>query len=396
LSEEELKGEEKIKVMIEALKSHQLFVRSTATEQLTMDVLENPEFVLPLLIKEMPDPEWWAVRFGITEGIQEAAIRGLQVHDKYLTDLLVYLKDDDEEFRAKMASCLGDIKNKLAVPGLIDLLKENNDEIREKSAESLGKIRDPSATDVLLKQLQNETSDYVKIACIEALGLILENKGDFKDIQIIIDHLQHFNPTIQTNTAICLRKIRPTSSIVPLIKAMDPTRRDITPESRQEMLNSLKIFSETEILEEIKKATKDDENLYLDLLDEVLFQNPFELLSAESEQTKIKLIPKYHRLFRRIKNEIDGINGFVADVFKKLATINTLDEIETINETIPRKRSNLEKIEISTVMKYSWVKNTLYLDLKEAEANFKMGISALFELEMAVTGKADKLKSEIK
>ena len=175
---------------------------------------------------------------------------------------------------------------------------------------------------------------------------------------------------------------------------MSPTRRDISAESRQDMLDTLLIFSEEEILSEIKNAAKDDENLYLDLLDEVLFQNPFELIQEESEKNKQKLIPKYQRQFKRVKNEIDSINSFVADVFKNLASINTLEEIETIRSTIPRKRSNLEKIDVTKISSYAWVNNSLYLELKEAEKNFKLGISALFELENAVEAKFDRLKAE--
>ena len=49
LSEEEishegeiLEGKEKVKVMIESLKSAQLFVRVSGTEQLTLEGIENP------------------------------------------------------------------------------------------------------------------------------------------------------------------------------------------------------------------------------------------------------------------------------------------------------------------------------------------------------------------
>ena len=96
------------------------------------------------------------------------------------------------------------------------------------------------------------------------------------------------------------------------------------------------------------------------------------------------------------KNEIDSINSFVADVFKNLASINTLEEIETIRDTIPRKRSNLEKIDISKISNYAWVNNSLYLELKEADKNFKMGISALFELENAVEAKYEKFSPDTK
>lgn len=394
MAEEELKGEEKVRVMIESLKSHQIFVRSSATEQLTVDITEDPDFVLPLVLKEIADPEWWTVRFGITEAIQEAAVRGLNISDNYVTELLEFIKDPDEEYRAKIAQCLGDIKNKLAVPGLIELLQEKNDEIRENAAVALGKIKDEQSVSVLFDHIAHDKSEYVKSACIESVGNMLEGKKDSVDIKDITVVLRNENPSIQSITAVALGKIRNPSCIIPLIKAMSPIRHDISAESRQDMLDTLLLFSEEEILTEIKNAANGDENLYLDLLDEVLFQNPFELLQKESDSNKEKLIPKYQRQFKRVKNEIDSINSFVADVFKNLASINNVEELETIKNTIPRKRANLERIDVTKISSYAWVNNSLYLELKEAEKNFKLGISALFELENAVEIKFEKLKAE--
>ena len=242
MAEEELKGEEKIRVMIESLKSHQIFVRSTATEQLTIDIAEEPNFVLPLVIKEIADPEWWTVRFGITEAIQEAAIRGLNLSDNYVKELLQFLNDPDEEYRAKLASCLGDIKNKLAVPRLIELLKEENDEIRENAAVALGKIKDEQSTQVLMEHIAQDSSDYVKSACIESIGNLLEGKKESVDIKDIAVVLRNENPSIQSITAVALGKIRNSACILPLIKSMSPIRRDISAESRQDMLDTLLIF----------------------------------------------------------------------------------------------------------------------------------------------------------
>ena len=391
VEEEELQGEEKIKVMIEALKSSQLFVRSTATEQLTVDIIENPNFVLPIVVKEMADPEWWTVRFGITEAIQEAAVRGLEIPEVFVKQVLDYLNDDDVEYRAKLALCLGDIKNPLAVTPLINVMSTDNDELRENAALSLGKLKDASALPVLFTHLSSDASEYVQTACIMSIGEISENKKKEMDIKDIVKMLRNENSSIQTETAIALGKILNPACIVPLIKSMNPSRRDLTAESRQRMLDTLNLFTEQEILAEIQSSSKDDENLYLDLLDEALFQNPYELLKAESDTLKEKLISKYQRQFKRVKNEIDGINAFVADVFSKLAKINDKEEIETIKDTIPRKRNNLEKIEVSKIATYAWVHNSLYLELKDAEKNFQLGISALFELESAVDAKLGKL-----
>ncbi len=392
MTEEELTGEEKIKVMIEALKSTQLFVRSTAIEQLTLDIIENPDFALPIVIKEIADPEWWTVRFGITESIQESAVRGLSIPDKYINELLTFLKDSDEEYKTKLILCLGDIKSKLATDSLITLLSSENDEIRENAAIALGKIKDEQATTILMNHIINDSSDYVKSECIKSIGVILEGKNQSVDIKDIVIMLKNENPSIQSITSEALGKIRNPSCIIPLIKSMNPIRRDINAESRQKMLTALQLFSEEEILSEIKNAAKGDENLYLDLLDEVLFQNPYEMLREESVKNKEKLISKYQRQFKRVKNEIDSINSFVADVFKNLASINSLEEIETIRDTIPRKRSNLEKIEVNRLVKYAWVNNSLYLELKDAEKYYNLGISALFELENAVEAKYENLK----
>ena len=394
MAEEELTGEEKVKVMIEALKSHQLFVRSTATEQLTIDILENPDFVLPIVIKEIADPEWWTVRFGITEAIQEAAVRGLSFSEKYINELLPFLKDPDEEYRAKLALCMGDIKSKIATNSLIDLLKSENDETRENAAIALGKIKDEHAKDILMDLIATDPSEYVRSSSIKSIGEILEGKGSSVDIKDITKMLRNENVSIQSITATSLGKIKNPACILPLIKAMNPARRDLNAESRQVMLDTLQLFTEEQILNEIKNTAKDDENLYLDLLDEVLFQNPYEKLREEADKNKEKLIPKYQRQFKRVKNEIDSINSFVADVFKNLASINSLEEIETIRDTIPRKRNNLEKIEVNKIAKYAWVNNSLYLELKEAEKNFNMGISALFELENAVEVKYEKLHGQ--
>ena len=127
------------------------------------------------------------------------------------------------------------------------------------------------------------------------------------------------NVSIQSITATSLGKIKNPACILPLIKAMNPARRDLNAESRQVMLDTLQLFTEEQILNEIKNTAKDDEILYLDLLDEVLFQNPYEKLREEADKNKEKLIPKYQRQFKRVKNEIDSIKSFVADVFKNLA-----------------------------------------------------------------------------
>ena len=105
-----LEGKEKIRVMIESLKSSQLFVRVSGTEQLTLEGMANPNLALPIMLKELDNKDWWTVRFGIVEAIQEISLRGTTIKDNYIAELVKYLTDEDEDFRAKVAECLGDLK----------------------------------------------------------------------------------------------------------------------------------------------------------------------------------------------------------------------------------------------------------------------------------------------
>ena len=379
--------------MIEALKSSQLFVRSTATEQLTIEGIQDLEFVMPILCENLKDPDWWTVRFGIVEAIQEIAVRNTTIPDKFVHILTEYLKDDDLEFRAKIASCLGDIKNPHPVALLLETMRDESDETREMVATALGKIKDKRAIDILLHHL-NDKSEYVVVASAEALGEILEGDREFKNIEPIIKLLVNSNLAIQVASADALRKISHKQSIIPILKAMRPSRTDSSSDARESMLNALLSFSEEEIKESFENESNADENKYLDLIEEAVFQYPFEKLLKESVIKKEKLISKYQRNFRKVKSEIDSINSFVADVFKNLASISILEEAETIFDTIPRKRSNLERIDINSIASYSWVKNSLYQELKEAGKLYQLGVGALNELELAVTSKIDKLKLE--
>ena len=129
-SGEILEGPEKIKVMIESLKSSQLFVRVSGTEQLTLEGIENQELALPIMLEEIKIPDWWTVRFGVIEAIQEISLRGSSIDEKYIEEIQLYLTDEDEDFRAKVADCLGDLKSKTPVPKLILALDDKHEETR--------------------------------------------------------------------------------------------------------------------------------------------------------------------------------------------------------------------------------------------------------------------------
>ena len=382
-----LEGKEKVKVMIESLKSSQLFVRVSGTEQLTLDGIENPGLALPIMIKELENKDWWTVRFGIVEAIQEISLRGSPVKDNYIAEMVKYLTDEDEDFRAKVADCLGDLNSKFPVPNLISTLEDNHEEAREMAAKALGKLGDESAVEKLVSLVDNDSSDYVVTSAIEALGKILKGKKKFSHISSIIRKMDVTIESVHRSAALAIGNVGDIEGVLPLIKLLNPSRKDTSPEGREDILKALQMFSEEEILKALLQASNDDDNILLDLIQEAIFHYPFELLIKESQLRKEKLISKNKRQFRRVKTEIDGINGFVADMFKSLANINDQEELQTLLETIPRKRKALDRIDLDQIAKYNWVKKELYENLKEAQEWYKLGHGALNELESAINQK---------
>ena len=93
--------------------------------------------------------------------------------EKYLNDL----ESENVMVRNNAIDYLGENKEKLAVPMLIELL--NNDQPKETKLmviESLGKIGDSSSIDALVSALK-EKDNEIRIAAVEALGKIKDPKA---------------------------------------------------------------------------------------------------------------------------------------------------------------------------------------------------------------------------
>ncbi|MHA2366501.1 MAG: HEAT repeat domain-containing protein [Candidatus Hodarchaeales archaeon] len=380
--EQELVGEERVQMLLQSLKAHQIMVRATATESLTVMGVSDQDLVVPLLLKAVEgDTDWWTVRFGAIDAIQGMAEEGVKVSDNFVQKIIPYLKDEDIEFRAKVATALGYVGNPLATNPLIESMNEKQDETREMVASALGRIGDKKAIDVLLKHL-TDSSHYVQTAAAEALGRVCKGDTKFNELNQLFLNLKEPTEGVYRSSSIALGNIGNPNAVIPLIKAFKNSAA--TPEGREDILNSLKSFPEESILEEIIKAADGDENKLLDLIEEAIFQFPFETLLRDSDERKKRLIGKYERSFQRMKGEIDTINAFCSDTFKNLGLISNKEELKTIIESIPRKRKTLARVDLAKLETYSWVKKELYLPLKNAFEWYKMGQGALDELEKAL------------
>ena len=158
------------------------------------------------------------------------------------------------------------------------------------------------------------------------------------------------------------------------------------------MIAALREFSSEKIESAIKNSTN-DVNIQIDLIKSLTYHIEMPTLLIIAEKEKEKLIGQYSRIMRRMGSEIDVINAFVADTFKSLGSINTMDKLEVIIESIPKKRALLEKIDFNKVQNYQWVKDSLFSELSKAIKWYELGMKALKELEIAVIARKQKLNT---
>jgi len=140
--------------------------------------------------------------------------------EKYLNDL----ENENVMVRNNAIYYLGEHKEKLAVPMLIELL--NNDQPKETrlmAIESLGKIGNGSSVDALVSALI-EKDNEIRIAAIEALGKIKDPKA-VKPLITILNDID--NRDIQIPTIWALGNIGDKNAIPVLTKLLGAQDKDI-------------------------------------------------------------------------------------------------------------------------------------------------------------------------
>ncbi|MHA2316189.1 MAG: HEAT repeat domain-containing protein, partial [Candidatus Hodarchaeales archaeon] len=167
--DQELPDDALIDVMLRALESHQILIRSSAVHQLVDLGRRNPSLSLPKLLLALdPKIDYWTVRFGALEALGEIA------NSSSVNPLIKYLNSDpDPDFRAMVAKQLGEM-GEVAKEAGSELIKALNDkestETRENAAHALGQIAITEAVEPLSTLLKTESNSYVKREICWALG----------------------------------------------------------------------------------------------------------------------------------------------------------------------------------------------------------------------------------
>lgn len=94
---------------------------------------------------------------------------------------ILHNQDEDETVRISVIHALAKLNDDSSIPILIELLKNTNAHIRLEAAGSLGSLRDKSAVPHLMETLK-DTDPYVRMKAVESLGKI----GDSSALKAII------------------------------------------------------------------------------------------------------------------------------------------------------------------------------------------------------------------
>ncbi len=153
-------------------------------------------------------------------GARNSAIEALvRIGAEAVDPLLGIIETPDPDVRKFVVDTLGDIRDRRAVPALIDRLGDVDENIRVAAAEALGKIRDRRAVDALLVCLTRYDQGWLDYAAAEALGEI----GDERALGPLLAALGR--SSLREAVLEALGKIGNATTLGPLVASLaDPLR----------------------------------------------------------------------------------------------------------------------------------------------------------------------------
>ncbi len=353
--DQELPDDALLDVMLRALESHQILIRSSAVHQLIDLGKRNPSLSLPKLQNALdPKIDFWAVRFGALEALGEIA------NKLSVPPLIKYLNSDsDPDFRAMVAKQLGEM-GEVAKEADSELIKALNDkestETRENAAHALGQIAITEAIEPLSTLLKTESSPYVKREICWALG---ELKG-LSALPILIEKIKDKDNECRANAVEAIGKIGDGGGVIPILHAT----KDQEVSVQTQAIKALKQFSDKTIMKEIEKNAEKDVFVALQLYQDYLFNIDNENVVKKVIEIKKPIIDAYKAKMSKIKIELESCKLFVEESFQKLATFSKEELTQLIDRKIPPVESKIASISLYEFRKQKWIEDDLFFDLE--------------------------------
>ncbi len=360
--DQELPDDALVEVMLRALESHQILIRSSAVHQLIDVGKRNPSLALPKLLLALdPKIDFWTVRFGALEALGEIANKAS------IKPLIKYLSfDSDPDFRAMVAKQLGEMGDiaKEAGSELINALNnKESTEIRENAAHALGKIAILEATEPLIVVLKNESDKYVKREICWALGELKATSA----IPVLVDKIKDNDKKCRAKATEALGKIEDRGGVIPILRATKD--REVVVQTKA--IEALKRFSDKKIMKEIEEHADKDVFVALQLYQDYLFNIENEIVAKKVIEIKKPIINAYKEKMNKIKIKLESCKIFVEESFEKLSTFNKEELTQLIERKIPPIESKIASISLYEFRKQKWIEDDLFFELEELTNLYK-------------------------
>jgi HEAT repeat protein len=272
----------------------------------------------------------WNQRLETLRHLEQNGISDAQF--KKCIDIL--LIDEDSEIRYGAAQLLGIVKNRRAIPFLMQVLENDEDEyVRLKAAQVLSKFNDPRALPSLLKAFSQETKYNVKsdvAKALENLGfpsltdeqkmlcLLLLNRSDAlaaygeKALPVLEMGVSAVSHKLQLNSVVTLEKIKSKKTGPILIKALKCTN----PHARFLAIKVLGNIGSSKaiptLLEQLSHDEKDVRELSIEIIKKIIKENPETPEAIDSIPVFIDLLTSDQSLFKEISTIVLSSIGIPA------------------------------------------------------------------------------------
>ena len=373
--DQELPDDALIDVMLRALESHQLLIRSSAVHQLVDVGRRNPTMALPKILKALdPSVDYWTVRFGAVEALGEIANRDT------VKPLINYLKDDeDPDFRAMVAKQFGEMGEmaKEAGNALIEVLtdKESSD-LRENAAHTLGVLSVEQAVNPLISALKIEKDNYAKREICWALGEI----GNSSALTSLLPILSEKDKESRAKAVEALGKIEEADSIIPILN----TTKDRDTGVQAKAIEALKKFPTKKIMTEFSKVAEKDLFVALQHFQDYLFNIDNEEVTKKVLEIKEPILNAYKEKMNKIKSELESVKIFVEENFEIIANSSKKELKELVEKKVPKIEAKVANVSLYEFRKQKWLENDLYFEIEEISSLYKESGVMLSELRDSV------------
>ncbi len=382
---------EMTRVMLNALQSHDLFVRALGVNQLGETAKAHPDIAIPKLIEALSmHKDFWTVRFGAAESL------GLSQNPKVIQPLIPFLKDEDPDFRAKIAETLFVLADpaseghlsaeqmKNAIDPLIENLQDENADARANAVRALGYLEAKKAIDILNTSV-TDPSPEVKKEIADALGRIKSEKS----VDPLTSILSDSTLKVRQSSAVALGKIKSNKAILPLIQ-IGLKDEDRIP--RDEAASALMKIGVDNVLKEIKKYTSEEKDQTQLISETIVFIDDLNL-KDEYAKMKDKLLPPYANSLATSISSIDVVRSFVDNAFRNLADITTLEELKQTRQSVRSHNMTLNDISFKKYFDFNWIRAELFEQINSAQSKLRASRQAIVELQNALEDREIRIKT---